>query len=136
MSMKDFYTREVSNEGIEMPLYLPGTNTKSQHWLRIIGTDSDTFRLKNIEMKRKGFKIMELPEEKRDQAELDAKRELVASLVVDWSFTEECNLKNVMDFFHNAPHIQEAVNTIAAQRSLFFAKPSSVSENTPDASSN
>lgn len=133
--MKEFYTRDKSNEGIEVPLFFPGTEVKSEHWLRVVGTDSDIFRLKNLEMKRKVMKIMELPEEQRDQAELDAKRELVSSLVVSWSFPEECNLKNVMEFLHNAPQIQEAINSVAAQRSLFFVKPSDDSANTPDASS-
>lgn len=133
--MKEFYTKEKSEQGIKLPLYFPGTNKKSEHWLHIIGTDSDVFRRKNVEMKRIAMDIEGLKPEEQVDAHLSAMRELVAALVIDWSFPQECNLKNVTEFLRNAPHIQEAVNAAAARRSLFFVNASENSANTPDASS-
>ena len=39
-AMNAFFTRGVANEGVQLPLYLP-TGEKSEHWVRILGVDSD-----------------------------------------------------------------------------------------------
>ena len=44
LGMSAFFTRDRANEGIELPLYLPN-GRKSEHWLRVLGVDSDAFRL-------------------------------------------------------------------------------------------
>jgi hypothetical protein len=49
-------------------------------------------------------------------------RELVSSLVVEWSFPQECSPENVSLFFKEAPQLQKMVNVLAAQRSFFFEK--------------
>lgn len=45
-----------------------------------------------------------------------------ASLVESWSFEEECNTTNVVEFFEANPHMYDIVNVTAAQDELFFAK--------------
>ena len=42
-SMDAFFTRGKANEGVQLPLYLPD-GSKSEHWVRILGVDSDIFR--------------------------------------------------------------------------------------------
>lgn len=135
MSMEKFFTRQTSNEGIKVPLYYPGTNEPSGEWIRVRGMESDVFRKAEHEAKRKAVAIASLPEEERDAAHLELKRALVASLVIDWSFEQECTLENVINFFREAPQIEDAINTIASKRHLFFVKESSGSVNTPDSSS-
>jgi hypothetical protein len=46
LDMGAFYTRQKANEGIQLPLFLPD-GTKTDHWIRIRGIDSDAFRIAN-----------------------------------------------------------------------------------------
>jgi hypothetical protein len=136
MSMKDFFTRDVANEGIEIPLYLPGTDKPSGEWIRIRGTDSDEFRVAEVQSKRALRRIVEDSKETPEAIHQHEMRKLIASLVIAWSFPEECTRQNVIDFLLNAPQIQDAINQLAAKRSLFFKNGSAVSVNTPEPSSN
>ena len=51
-AMNAFFTRGVANEGLQLPLYLPN-GEKSEHWVRVLGVDSDSFRAAEAESKRK-----------------------------------------------------------------------------------
>lgn len=137
MSMKDFFTRDSANEGIEVPLYNPQTGQKTTEWVRIRGVDSDHFRQAELEVKRAMRLIVEDPQildkDERHRAELTG---LVASLVISWSFPEECTRKNVTEFLKNAPQIEDAINQLATKRALFFKNGSAESVNTPEPSSN
>ena len=136
MSMKDFFTRDAANEGIELPLYLPGTNTPSGEWIRIRGVDSDEFRVAEVQSKRALRNIIEDSTVAPEKAHQQAMTKLIASLVISWSFPEECTRENVVEFLVNAPQIEDAINQVAAKRALFFKKGSAVSVNTPEPSSN
>lgn len=135
MSMEKFFTREKANLGIQVPLYYPGTNEPSGEWVRVVGMESDRFRKAEHEAKRKAVEIRSMDEADRTEAQLNIRRGVVASLIVDWSFPQECTHENVVEFLREAPQIEEAVNTIAGKRHLFFVKGSSGSVNTPDSSS-
>lgn len=135
MSMEKFFTREVANEGIEVPLYLPGTNEKSGEWIRIRGVDSDEFRLADLQAKRNLRKFAEAGVV-TDSVHQDEMRKLISSLVISWSFEKDCNHQTVCEFLKNAPQIQDAINQLAAKRSLFFKNGSTGSVNTPEPSSN
>ena len=56
LGMEAFFTRERANEGVEVPLYTPD-GTKSQHWIRIRGVDSDAFREAEANSKRDAFRV-------------------------------------------------------------------------------
>lgn len=43
-----------------------------------------------------------------------------AALVADWSFDEECNEDNVVEFLRDNPNIFDEINSKAAQDSLFL----------------
>lgn len=135
MSMEKFFTRDVANEGIEIPLYLPGTDTKSGEWIRIRGVDSDEFRLADLQAKRNLRKFSESGV-LSDSVHQDEMRRLIASLVISWSFEQECNPKAVEEFLKNAPQIQDAINQLASKRALFFKNGSTGSVNTPEPNSN
>lgn len=135
MGMEKFFTRKTSNEGIKVPLYYPGTNEPSGEWLMVAGMESDAFRQAEHQAKRKTFEIASMQEPDRTEAHLELRRFVVASLVRGWSFEKECTPENVVEFLREAPQIEEAVNTIASKRHLFFVKESSSSVNMPDSSS-
>lgn len=135
LGMEAFYTRERANEGIEIPLYLPD-GTKTEHWLRIRGIDSDHFRLAEAESKRDAMRVAMIEDPlERAKAIADAKLSLIAELVISWSFEKECTHENVKEFFRQAPQIADAVDQVASKRALFFAKRSSSSLSTPKPSS-
>lgn len=135
LGMEAFFTRELANEGIEIPLYLPD-GTKTEHWLRIRGVDSDHFRLAEAESKRDAMRVAMIEDPlERAKAIADAKLNLIAALVISWSFEKECTLENVKEFFRQAPQIADAVDQVASKRALFFAKRSSSSLSTPKPSS-
>lgn len=135
LGMEAFFTRERANEGIEVPLYLPD-GTKTEHWLRIRGVDSDHFRLAEAESKRDAMRVAMIEDPlERAKAIADAKLNLIAALVISWSFEKECTLENIKEFFRQAPQIADAVDQVASKRALFFAKRSSSSLSTPKPSS-
>lgn len=132
--MDEFFTRDKANEGIQVPLWRPD-GTKSDHWVRIIGIDSDVFRQADAEARRDAIRIAQLDGSERSGEILRTKRRLIAHLVVAWSFPAECNVDNVAEFFTNAPQIMDAIDTAASKRTLFFATRSSSSEPSPSTSS-
>lgn len=123
--MDAFFTRQKANEGLQLPLYLPN-GTKSEHWVRILGVDSDAFREAEAESKRDAFRVAAL-EDPRERAEAiqSGKRRLLAVLVVAWSFDKPCTRENVEAFFREAPQIMDAIDTAAGRRALFFGPRSS-----------
>lgn len=134
-SMEAFFTRSAANEGIEVPLYLPD-GTRSDHWLRIRGTDSDAFRQAEAEGRRK---LLEAAAEK-DQQKLAAvavanTELLLCSLIIGWSFEQECNEENKKKLLREAPQIGDAIDKMASRRMLFFKKGSPDSAPSPVQSS-
>ena len=95
LGMEAFFTRERANEGVEVPLYTPD-GTKSQHWVRIRGVDSDAFREAEANSKREAFRVASIEDTvERAKAIQDAKLNLIAALVISWSFEKECTLEIV-----------------------------------------
>lgn len=128
--MDAFFTREKANDGIEVPLYTP-TGEKSEHSIRIRGVDSDLFRQAEAESKRDALRIAGIEDEaQRSLAITEAKLKLLSSLVVSWTFDQECTRESVVEFFRNAPQIADAVDRVASKRALFFAKESNSSQPT------
>lgn len=118
--MNEFFTRQKANEGIKLTLTLPN-GEDTDHFLMIRGVDSDVFREAEAEAKRNAMQIAALEDkEQRKVAMADEKLVLVAALIMDWSFDEECSLENVKHFLKEAPHIADQVDQIAARRTLFF----------------
>lgn len=115
-----FFTSATASEGVRMPLYDP-LGRKTEHWLHIIGSDSEEFRIADSAAKRRAVELGNLTTEReRDEAVLSLTRELTAVLVKDWSFDRPCTLENVVEFFRQAPQIQRSVNTSAVNRALFY----------------
>ena len=138
MSLDKFFTRDISNKGIELPLPLPNGTPSDDH-LVILGKWSDEFRTQEAEMKREAVQAASKYHDdkvKRAKAMREIEIKFVSSLVVGWSFDVEFNQKNVQKLLFNAPQIMELVDKAVVNDSLFFGKPSIGSSNTQEPTSN
>lgn len=138
MSLDKFFTRDISNKGIELPLPLPNGMPSGDH-LVILGKWSDEFRTQEAEMKREAVQAASKYHDdkvKRAKAMREIEIKFVSSLVVGWSFDVEFNQKNVQKLLFNAPQIMELVDKAVVNDSLFFGKPSIGSSNTQEPTSN
>ena len=123
--MKEFYTRQTANEGVELPLYHPD-GTISKHWIRVRGVDSDHFRQAEAKAKRSAVELAQIKnEQERAKAVRRTELECIAALVAGWSFEEmEATHENVVTFLTEAPQIADMINRFAARRAEFFGKKS------------
>ena len=125
--MKEFYTRTNANKGIKFPLKTPdGGDT--EHWLMILGVDSDEFqRAEHVAKREIGVlqtecKFIEDDTEKEEKfftGTDQINRDTLASLVSAWSFDKKCTRAEVSKFLKEAPQIANAINTLAGKRMLF-----------------
>lgn len=138
LGMAAFDVKTTSEEGIKVEIALPD-GTETGNFLIVRGADSPTFRKAQARTNRK---LLDLQKKSKslDPGDMIIRQEkltseLVASLVADWNFEEECNIKNVSGFFEKAPQVMEQVDQVAGQRHHFFVKPLTVSKLTPEKSS-
>jgi hypothetical protein len=118
----DFFTRKGANDGVRVDLSLPTGETTDQ-WLQIRGRDSDVFREAEAEMNRDVFALAAIEDKMVQKAGLkDLKLRLTASLIMAWSFNQDCTIDNIVAFFKEAPQIADQVDRVGARRALFFAK--------------
>jgi hypothetical protein len=122
--MKEFYTRQTANEGVQLPLYHPD-GTLSEHWIKVRGVDSDQFRQAEAKAKRKAVEMAQIKDDQeRAEAVRETELECIATLVAGWSFPEPCDHNTVVNFLREAPQIADMVNRFAARRAEFFGKKS------------
>lgn len=124
VGMDSFFTRESANQGIKLPLYTPD-GTKTDHWVRILGIDSDVYRSVEHEERRKALTLRGKPSEEITQAMNESSDRILSSLVVEWSFDEPCTEENKLRFLREAPQIAEQINKFSGDRRLFFVNASS-----------
>lgn len=118
--MDQFFTTDAANEGVRLPLST-ATGESTEHYLTILGVDSDIFRRAEAKAKRDAFRLAAIEdEEERLTAANEAQFKLIACLVAGWSFDQECNLENVTAFLTKAPQIADQVDKVAGDRRLFF----------------
>lgn len=134
-SMEKYFTKDRAEEGIKVPLSdISGKETGD--WIKIIGTDSDVFTLANAAALRRAVEINKMEDlAARDKETIRMSRELVAHLVIDWSFNVECSRENVLDFLQRAPQIQRQIDLAANSRALFWKVGSGSSASTQRRSS-
>lgn len=125
VGMAAFNVVKKSNKGVKLELTLPD-GTPTEEYLVVGGQDSTKFRGQQAKANRERVKaVRQYKDDPVKMAEFDARLEcrLVASLVVGWSFEEECNETNVMKFLSDAPQIQMQIDQFAGDRANFFEKP-------------
>lgn len=119
-AQEKFFTRDKANEGVKVPL-VTAAGEESEHWFRIRGIDSDNFRIAERDAKRKAIDIAQIGDvQKRAEAIREAEVIVIASLVADWSFDEECTVESVTIFLQHAPQIADMINQYSAVKSNFF----------------
>lgn len=130
-----FFTRASANEGIEFDLTLPD-GTPTEHKIRIRGVDSDAFKAAEAMSKRSILELAAIKDEKVYAERVQAAQcLLMASLVISWSFEQECTPANVATFLREAPQITEQIDRLAFRRSLFTKASSNNSTPSSEASS-
>jgi hypothetical protein len=143
MDKEAFFTRGAANRGIVVPLHDPRTGEKTEHWLRILGRDSDVFRAEEIKSRRRVTDAVKdlNPKNKREidaklmECEAEETLLLIASLVIAWSFDGECTRQAVVAFLREAPQIANAIDEVATKRVLFLANAPASSPDTQRPSS-
>ena len=136
-SMESFFTRERANEGIDLPLALPD-GSPTQHSIRIRGVDSDAFRAAEAESHRRvmNTKAKEVTDPvTMSKLMADARLDVLAALVITWTFDAPPTKENVVKLLQQAPQIADMIDQLASRRALFFNKGSSPSSPSPASSS-
>lgn len=115
-SITELFTREDCNKVERLTI-------KGDNWLEYLGTDSDAFRKAKREMQA----LVVADELKTD----DVEPFLLASLITDWSFDEECNDENKRALLANSPSLAEAIDRAASKRANFTKRLQANSTATP-----
>jgi hypothetical protein len=139
-----FLTRQKANAGVRLPLYDPKTGEQTDHWLLILGRDSDASRNADLESRREMRKRLAdvNPKDKRAveevQKEIDQEAparvvEQIATLVADWSWRDEepCTRENVIAFLKDAPQVADAIDSFTSDRVSFFGAAAKTSSPSP-----
>lgn len=127
-SINSLFILKDSEEGKPMDVLFPN-GEKTGETITVIGADSESFRAALAVARRKEIDAMGDGDSKAKPETLakkqdETKRELIATLVKDWTFDEPCTKESVNMLFKNAPYILEQVDTFAANRRNFFTNPS------------
>ena len=119
-SIENLFTRPQANAGIQMDVKLPD-GKPSGATITILGTDSDSFRKARTERSRASAEILTLPEQEQAAATVEADTRLLCSLVVGWSFKEDCTPENIYALLLQAPHVRDQIDITAGNRALFLS---------------
>lgn len=115
MSIQNFFTRQDHNEARKLTLI---DSDKTEFYLEIIGTESDTFfhHKKQVE---KDYLLQALTGSPWTDQEFEVKT--ICGLVVGWNFPEDFTKENVELLLREAPHIRDKINRLSCS-SEFFSK--------------
>ncbi len=123
MKASQLHTRQLANQGVSKPILFPD-GTPTGEFVTILGIDSDAFRRAARVAGRERARILELPEDAREDAHNANRNRMMASLVTGWTLEDECTTEVVVDMFENAPDFLKLVDDEANDRTNFFKKPS------------
>ncbi len=147
MEKEAFFTRDKANAGIRLPLFDPATGKKTEHWLLVLGRDSDAYVKQELENERRMMEIARenagADEKTRAKAFADKvveeaverRRLKTASLVAGWSFPGEFTRSAVVELLVKAPQIERELRAMEEDQTLFFALASTSSTDTQKLSS-
>ena len=118
--MQEFFTKEANSTPQKLPLQLK-SGESTDHYLMVIGTESDSFRAAQSKALREGA-LKASAGEFDDSAHKAIDLELIASLIDSWSFDQDCTKENKINFLDNAPYIRDAINAFGANQDNFTKK--------------
>lgn len=126
-SFKNYFTREAHNNPLRLFFAAPD-GSGAEDWIDIVGLESDKFRSARDESERSFYAGLTDIKDAEKRAEYisaqakDSKLRMIASLVVGWSFDEECNVENALLLLAEAPFIADQIDRKAASTKEFLAK--------------
>lgn len=123
-SYKDFkMASSLEDNFLKVEFTFPGLGDTGHH-LMIRSRYSKEYREAEARAARqiRALAVAKGPTEELDPEVLKSIQDTAfAALVASWTFEEECNSVNIVDFFNENPHMYELVNVAAATDSNFFA---------------
>jgi len=117
---EQFKTKSLHSNAQKLPLFLP-SGEKTDHFLMVIGADSDIMREAKARLMREAGLAMRNNEYDKKKEQL-LSLEMIAHHIVDWSFKKECTLENVVSFLDDSPYIADAVDSFGAKHENFLQK--------------
>jgi hypothetical protein len=122
-SLSDFHTREAANEGARLDLHLPD-GKESGDYLIVRGIDSDEFKAAQAREARRMMLLGEISEKERIEQARISSANMLASLIVSWSFEDQLTQESAAQWLTEAPQIGDAIDRLASNRRLYFKKKS------------
>lgn len=126
--LADFYTLPAIQKGKKLPLTLPD-GTETPHFLVVTSSDSAIARRTLLELSREG--------RDRDESKLSADEvfeitqagtiKYRSTLVIGWSFDAPFSVEAVSELLIQNPGLAQDVESLAGNRSRFFAADSKAS---------
>ncbi len=112
MNPQDFYTRPSSDKGVKFLLETP-EGIQSDEWLLAVGVESSRYEKAH----RKTMKAILAGSDPQEQGDI-----LLSSIVIGWSFEDECTPEAVLEFLQNTPYIKAALDRFVVNRANFLKK--------------
>ena len=135
LGIEAFATRDRANQGVKLPLHSP-EGEETDHWIQVKGVDSDDFQKAIITRADNAMKLQDIEDIVEKEAAIKKETcDLLATIVADWSFSDEkllpdgakpmkCTPKNVSKFLLDAPQIRNQIDKLISDREAFFTEQS------------
>lgn len=126
-SIKSYFTRQAHNEGVRLYIAAPD-GSETQDWVEIRGIESDIFRETRNQSEAELYASLSgITDTKERIAKIESVREdarlkLLASLVIAWSFEEDCTQENITQLLVEAPFIADFIDKKSASVKDFIKK--------------
>lgn len=124
ISFKKFKTRDLvaARPTVKIPIYILGVGALENQHLEIVSQYDDKYRQAQAQFWVDCAEVSfgDLKDAEREQLQLKLRAKQMASLVVGWTFEEECTLENVTEFLYQNPNMFDAVNVSAVKDEDFF----------------
>lgn len=119
-SFKKYNLNSVSGILHVMPFKFPGVKDTGET-VSVRSLHSAEFREANAEAARQRSVLRTGNDgDLDDQSAQDIHDRAFAALVAEWTFDEECNVDNIVQFLRDNPHFRDEVNITVTDDSLFF----------------
>lgn len=143
--IQELYSLDAEEEGVKLPVGPPASK-KPTGWIRIRGAGSQACRDARTRVRRRRLRetsrlrTEDAPpheiEEAEDRIAREGELEVIASLVIDWSFDTPCTPEAIKELLLKAPKIADRIDIVSGEESLFFAFKRSESNDTSAPTSN
>jgi len=118
-----FLDEQKLEQGSKLPLLLEDKEGNPlNEWVRLLYVHSDAAQSAMHTAMRGDFESGELTTDNKG-SDRDLLKRYAYTLVIDWSFDNECTPENVKNLFAHVPEIRNSVIHYSDQKRLFFPSP-------------